>query len=94
MLAVILENRAQQKLLSGEKSHLEEMVKARTVELIESNESSRFTAFLQEFGKTVDDATAGDKCDVHSMAGAWFWFTVMTTVGKFEARSSLSPEEA
>jgi hypothetical protein len=60
-------------------------------EFIESNES-RFTDYLEGFGNSVDDTTAGDKCDVHSISGAWFWFTVMTTVGKFEARSSLSPD--
>jgi hypothetical protein len=55
-------------------------------------EESIVTGFLQDFENSVNDATSGDKCDVNSMSGAWFWFTVMTTVGKFEARSSLSPE--
>jgi hypothetical protein len=45
-------------------------------------------AALQAFANSVDDATTGDKCDVNSVSGAWFWFTVMTTVGKFEARST------
>lgn len=55
---------------------------------------STFTTILQAFENALDDTTVGDKCGVNSMAGAWFWFTVMTTVGKFEARSSLSSEEA
>jgi hypothetical protein len=35
----------------------------------------------EAFKRSVDDATARDSCTQNTSGSAWFWFTVMTTVG-------------
>ncbi|CAB9514665.1 expressed unknown protein [Seminavis robusta] len=36
---------------------------------------------LEAIMKSFEEATGGEKCSINAPASAWFWFTVMTTVG-------------
>jgi hypothetical protein len=52
-------------------------------ELLTRNETSPADARIQAYKYSVENANGFDHCYANSAAGAWFWFTVMTTIGKW-----------
>jgi hypothetical protein len=51
-------------------------------ELLSENQTSPINARIQAYEYSVENADGFDHCYPNSAAAAWFWFTVMTTIGK------------
>jgi hypothetical protein len=66
----------QERQIELEAKYLEQLLKEE-----EEQQLGVVAARITAFEMSLQDATAADKCNSNASGAAWFWFTIMTTVG-------------
>jgi len=62
-------------------SFYESFLKIRDLIMFMHNDDMKAQEFQQDLMENLERVSGHDNCRVHSAAGAFFWFTVMTTIG-------------